>query len=348
MNSISKERELQSCDTVKTIAMLAVVICHCAAACARQGWFVVSPVKNTIALGYLSSFLGMYHIQTFVFVSGYLFYFLKYELGKYKNSLEFIKKKALRLLAPYPVACLWVLPAFLFFYHPSSDRVFKKFALGEGPSQLWFLFMLFWVFVEFYFISKILDRYNFFQKMTLKTTVIVGVFFYLVDFCSPLLDRLGVPNVFQILAAFRYIFYFYAGFVFRKFDFSKLYKFAEIFLALSAVITLLFISFVHGKLEFIFMNFVSLFNCVSVFMFVAKHLNPKSKIFEIINKYNFQIYLFHQQIIYVIIFLLDRYWAVYSYPAFAISIVGSLAISVGITFVLSKIKPARVILGIKQ
>lgn len=348
MDSTIKVRELQRCDTVKAIAMLAVVICHCAAGCASQGWFVVSPVKNSSVLIFISGILGYYHVQTFTFTSGYLFYYLKYELGKYGNSLEFVKKKAMRLLLPYVIACIWVVPAYAYFFRPSAIELVKKYALGVGPSQLWFLLMLFLVFVGFYFFSKFLDRYNFFEKMTFKTAIAVLVFFYFVDFCSPAFDRLGMENVFQFMTACRYFFYFFAGFIFRKFDFSRLYKYAWLLMILSVLSMLGFMNFVHGKAVFILTHPVCLLNCVAVFVCVTKYVNPKGKIFELLKKYSFQIYLIHQQLIYVILFLLDKYWAVYSYPAFVIAFVGSVAISLAITACMARIKPLRLALGIKQ
>jgi fucose 4-O-acetylase-like acetyltransferase len=97
-------------------------------------------------LGVLSSWLNTFHIYGFTLVSGYLFYALKYEKGKYEKYLPFIANKCKRLLLPYVfVSLVWAIPFGVFFFRYGAMDILKQYALGTAPSQLWFLLMLFGV-----------------------------------------------------------------------------------------------------------------------------------------------------------------------------------------------------------
>ncbi len=349
MNELIKERELKSCGTVKAIMMLTVLVCHCASASASSTWFAITAEHSSPVIEFLACITGRYHVNTFIFVSGYLFYYLKYELGKYSDSLKFIKKKALRLLAPYVFACLWVVPAYWYFYRPSLSELIKKYLLGESPSQLWFLFTLFWIYIGFYLLSKILDRFSFFEKMNGKTAAAGLVFFYLLSFASPVSARLGIPNpnVFQIFTAFQYSIFFFAGFIFRKLDFSFLYKAPWLMLIVSLGVTSVYYLCGEPARPFIRL-LLDIFNSVSVFVFISRYVNPKGKVFGILKKYSFQIYLIHQQAIYLIVFLSDRFAAVYPVTNFVACLIGSLLISLAFSELFSKFRFTRNILGIKN
>lgn len=56
-----------------------------------------------------------------------------------------LKKKAKRLLVPDLFrGAVWAGPVYCIFYGPASTVA--AFALGDSPSQLWFLLALFWMF----------------------------------------------------------------------------------------------------------------------------------------------------------------------------------------------------------
>ncbi len=349
MDNTVKQRELQNCGTVKTLMMLAVVICHCATACAGgTGWFTIGAETHSPVLNFISAFTGLYHVQTFMFVSGYLFYYLKYELGKYSDPVEFIKKKSLRLLAPYLFACVWVVPAYVCFFKPDVLSTVRKFVLGENPSQLWFLLALFWIYIGFFFFSRFLDRFNFFDKMSFRTAVLLLIFFFCIGFSGYILCSFNV-NPFYIFMGIKYLPVFFAGFIFRKFDFEKLRKFSIPFFFASATATVLYIYFARGPVRTFLQIPLWVFNSTAVFVFLTKYLKPaKSRLFRLLQKYNFTIYLIHQQAIYVIIYLLSRFWKIYPLPSFAISLAGSIVISVALSALFARFRFTRTVLGLKQ
>ena len=128
--------------------MLFVVLCHSAAFYAGN-WFTVCPASATnTLLGTLATWLGTFHVQGFTLISGYIYYYIKNEKKGYQDFSKYITNKFKRLLIPYiSISLFWVIPFGILFYSYGSVDILIKYVLGESPSQLWFLLMLFNVFV---------------------------------------------------------------------------------------------------------------------------------------------------------------------------------------------------------
>lgn len=146
--------ELHNCDFVKAVLMLAVVFYH---SCLfwNGNWFdFCNPYFGVSKLCQLFvSWLNSWHIYAFTLVSGYLFYHLRYESDKYYEFVSFLQKKVQRLLIPaYFVGLIWIVPVNTYFWGDWTKNFFKFFS-GVGPSQLWFLFMLFDVFMMAYIVG---------------------------------------------------------------------------------------------------------------------------------------------------------------------------------------------------
>ena len=92
--------EVDNCRFVKIILMFFVLIYH---SCVfwTGNWFTSNPIKNSLALKYLSLWLNSFHVYGFFLVSGYLFYYAKYERDKYKRFKNMLLVKIKRLLVPY-------------------------------------------------------------------------------------------------------------------------------------------------------------------------------------------------------------------------------------------------------
>ena len=74
--------------------------------------------------------------------------------------LGFIENKGKRLLIPYVfTVILWVLPIDKLLFNPSIESIINNYVLAIGPSQLWFLWMLFDVFVIVGPLRKIVLKY---------------------------------------------------------------------------------------------------------------------------------------------------------------------------------------------
>ena len=108
--AFNKQDELANCTLIKTILMLLVVLDH-SLAYWLGNWFVGNPVFSAPALAGLSGWLNSVHISGFALVSGYIFYFQKYENGKYGAFKPFVINKAKRLLIPYVfITLIWIIP----------------------------------------------------------------------------------------------------------------------------------------------------------------------------------------------------------------------------------------------
>lgn len=157
MNRDYRENTLNNCTFVKTILMLLVVLGH-STIFWTSNWFVQSPIIPSKSLCYFSKWINSFHIYGFTLVSGYIFAF-KMTIGGYNKYLVFVINKIKRLIIPYVfVAIIWVIPITEYFFQWDRSEIFKRYILCTGPSQLWFLWMLFWVFILAWPLWKILKN----------------------------------------------------------------------------------------------------------------------------------------------------------------------------------------------
>lgn len=145
------------------------------------------------------------HIRIY---AGFRIYFcyIKYEKGQYKKFSAFVKNKAARLLIPYTfVATVWVVPIQCLFFGYDTQAIVNKYVLATSPSQLWFLFMLFNVFVIFWLLSDFFWKHH----------VVGGIAAVCLYGCG-FVGGMMLPNVFMIFTALRYIPLFWVGLKLRQ------------------------------------------------------------------------------------------------------------------------------------
>lgn len=281
--------------------MILVVLYHSAVFWGEQ-WFTKNPVLLAPLLGIFSRWLNTVHIHGFVLVSGYILSFAKLEKGKYVKLGIFIKNKAKRLLVPYVcIAALWVIPVQSIFFDMNTAKILQNYILAIGPSQLWFLIMLFNVFIIFFALSKFFAENDVFGALVVLGAYGVG-----------LVGSKTLPDVFQIWTALKYIPVFWLGFKLRQRGTERIRRIPTIvWIMLSigmfaitcilrktegAIFTLLavgtaFVTSIIGAV----MAFVVLQN-------IAGRFDWKRSVFAFISKRSMGIYLLHQQVIYFCIF----------------------------------------------
>lgn len=162
-SQLERDNELSNCTFVKTILMVFVVLYHSLLFWGNNWFTAIQPLTEAKPLYYLALFLNSFHIFGFTLVSGYLFYYSKFEKQSrsYQYYRKFIVNKALRLLIPYLfVSLVWAIPISVFFFKYGWKEIFVNFGLGVSPSQLWFLLMLFFVFMFFFPISPFIRNHN--------------------------------------------------------------------------------------------------------------------------------------------------------------------------------------------
>lgn len=200
------EMELSNCTFVKSILMITVVLYH---SCVfwTGSWFTRESVAiEAPGLEFFSNFLGTFHIYGFALVSGYIFQYIKFEKKGYQIFKEFLEKKIKRLIVPYIfTAGIWVVPISILLCSNSLKEIFNSYILCTSPSQLWFLWMLFDVFVIVWPIS------NWIQK-DIRALLVATIAWM----AGTLGSASGVPNVFCIWTALSYVSFFVIGMKLRQ------------------------------------------------------------------------------------------------------------------------------------
>ena len=338
-----RQTELANCTFVKTVLMLMVLIYHCVVFWTGS-WFTKNPAYESKFLSFLARWMNSFHIYGFTLVSGYLFYFLKHEKNRYASFPLFVANKAKRLLLPYAVvSIIWVIPFAVCFSHLGVREMVVQYGLGTSPSQLWFLLMLFCVFMIFYPLS------NFFEKDNLGGMVVIIVFYGI-----GLVGQMVIPNVFQVFYACTNIPLFWLGFKIRQYGSKGLKKIP--LLVWLAVDALLFVvvqllssfdgfafSLLNLGLEFV-LHIVGALMAFAILQKIADKVNwEKSKIFCFLSKNSMAVYLFHQQVIYILVTWLNG--LINPYIHAAINFIGAIVMSLLISTILMKFKWTKLLIG---
>lgn len=296
-----KKKMIINCTFVKTSLMLLVIVYHSCVFWTGQ-WFTLNPVFHSPVADIIAKWLNSFHVYGFAFVSGYIYSYSKNELGKYHDRRAFVIIKIKRLIVPYYFcAIFWAIPIQQLFFRHSIKTIIENYILAEKPEQLWFLWMLFCVFVFASFIADAIDKHPKFIVL-------------LVAFCCIAYEvlRVIVPNFFQVITAVQYLSIFFIGYFFRRTNITK-----KIWPHLLLLDLLTFTVYLHwtpansmlkgarSVLGFI----LHVVGALMVFLFlqdIANHVAwEKSKAFAILSKYSMPMYLFHQQLIYFSIVLLN-------------------------------------------
>ena len=344
MNRKNIDVKLDNCTFIKTILMILVVVYHSVLFWSGN-WFSELPVFASNVLPVLAKWLNTIHIYGFTLVSGYIFYHIKMERGGYDKFLPFIKKKAARLLIPYAfVAMIWVIPIAVYYFKYDFNDIFFKFILATSPSQLWFLVMLFNVFVISYLMSKIWEKHS-----GIGFIIVVG-FYGLGIVASQIL-----PNVFMIWTSCQYVLFFWIGFCLRKYKEGIVWKIPISIYLIADVILFVFVQYVSKKEQLLFKllnmagnTLLSIIGAIMIFLLLQKladSINWKNKYFAFISDKSMVVYLFHQQMIYFTISLLNG--LINPWLHAGINFVFSFGLSLIFAMILKKFKVTRILIGEK-
>ena len=340
---IQKDVQLKNSNGVKFFLMLLVVLYHSCYFWTGE-WFTENPLDKSIFLSFFSKWLNSFHIYGFTLVSGYIYYFIYYEKKGYLSYKTFIQKKILRLLVPYiTVAIIWVIPIQKFFFKYDLKQIFENYVLGFSPNQLWFLLMLLWLFIIVYPITPFLRK---------KKGIVVVLCFYLIGI---VFNRL-VGNFIMIPRAFMYLFFFWLGFKLRQGCFEFIWNMPTLVYFCVHFLLFLFTEYLFlpdmliGKVvKYIVQALVHGLGAIMSFVIFERLFfilpNRIQKRFNTIAKFSMPIYLFHQQIIYFVIYLLNGKISpvLICFINFIISLCGALIISI----VFMRFKVTRFLIGEK-
>jgi len=344
LNDAFQKRELANCDFTKVVLMLMVVFYH-SILFWNGSWFNQKPIYSAPILQIVAKWLNSFHVYGFALVSGYIFYFLKQEQNRYNTFSGFVKNKAKRLLVPYVfLSAVWVAPIACLYFQYNWKIMIQRFVLATSPNQLWFLWMLFDVFILFWLLADFFTKYNFWGFIVAGVFWIVGVG-----------GSTAFPNVFMIWTAFQYVPLFWLGFKLRQHGAKMAMRIPSVIYILvhlllfgltqklgtqdgvlekCGIIALSFVTHIAGAM----MAFV-------VLQKVANKVNWRGKIFQFLSKRTMIVYLFHQQVIYFLVDLLNG--SVNPHIHALINFAGAMAISLVIASVLLRFKVTCFLVGEK-
>lgn len=330
----------------KTVLMILVVLCH-SADFWTGNWFTKNPMIQSKTIGIMAEIIGSFHIYCFVLVSGYIFYY-KYSNGGYRKYREFIKTKIQRLIVPYVfVSIIWVAPIACLFFKFNVIQVFRNFVLAEAPNQLWFLWMLFGVFLVYWPLA------DYFQDKNILGVILAASFFGVGT-----IGDYFFPNYFQIWTAFKYIVFFWIGTKIRQYEY-KIYDKRCGTLMITVFIFLFIIKFfLMQKCDGFIASFINIgmgllinINGAIGAFYILQNLADNIKwrdnrLFTFISKKTMPMYLFHQQIIYFIIYYFNG--KINPFIHMTLSFFAAISFSLLISIILSSFKTTRVLLGEKN
>ena len=354
-NNSVEELELSNCTFVTAVLMLLVVLSHSVHFWTDSWFSVISPAQQSECLNITAFVLRSFVVQAFTLISGYIFSYGKNEAGKYTDFAHFSKTKAKRLIVPFYFALIiWVLPINQYFYHEPFYNVLKNDLLGESPSQLWFLLMLFVVFIIAYFTSNVWNKGIFY-----------GLCSCVICYCIGNVFRSAVGDIFQIATGLQYIVYFWIGYELRlslnrKRIFFQIRKFPWFLWCIieAALFFIYLINKTHvtnGNLFYkiggmLLILLIGMIGSVAAFFTLQKIASiikswKTSTLFQFFRKRSMVVYLFHQQVIYFV--LIEINGKVSPSVNVIINYVVALGVSLIIASVLMKFKVTRFLVGEK-
>ncbi|MBV4440197.1 acyltransferase family protein [Clostridium tyrobutyricum] len=296
----NKQEKLINVVFLKVVAILLVVLGH--AMYVYTGHKPFQMQVQSSALNVISLYIYSFHMPLFIFISGYLYFYVKIEKNKYRNFKKFICNKFLRLGVPYIIfGFLYLVPIrWLIGYYklrPGTSHMslaqiyFKHIVLAEMPGHLWFIYALFGIFILFYIIEKYL-KYN------VKVSFIILLALHIISY--------KLPAYFSINNIASYLFYFYLGYLFRDYI-KQIIKFLNknvlIYIFLVQIILFIVgIYFQNAKIYHLIDPGLGILGIILCFGISIKFNNPnnkliKNRMFQLLDRDSYPLYLFHDPII---------------------------------------------------
>lgn len=296
-------------DGLKTILMYLVVLGH-------------SLLK--FKKGKIFRIIYSFHMPLFLIISGFTF-----NPGKYKNITECVKDKLIKLIYPYIVLNLLVIPFWLINVNTgmiAKDSIFRilvgifysNSAVVRAPSNAtWFLVTLFFSEIIYYSI-------HYFMKDN-KLVFILSCIIALVGVIAPLGSEV-IDAPFHLDVSLVGQFFIGCGYLLRLYfnDFVQLFQRYSLFKIVSFLFVGTFFALINKQVDLsnelyrnILYTLISVFSFSSVFFYVAQKIKKYPKVFSFIGQNTLIILAFHLPILRIIqayfpIFLENQYYAILS------------------------------------
>lgn len=175
-----KKMNLDEVSFIRPILIILLILVHCFTVF-NHGWEPFSGFQENKGYMWLSRLSYSFMLETFVFISGYVYAFQVLALQKTYTITKLVKNKASRLLLPSIVFSLIYVQVFTTDNFTNVDSVSELGGLClsviSGVGHLWYLPVLFWCFISMY----ILEKFSISEKLKFGLLVFISVlpYFYL-------------------------------------------------------------------------------------------------------------------------------------------------------------------------
>lgn len=191
---------LSNVSLIRPILLVLLVFYH-AFAIYSGAWDPIKGYPEVLGYWWLDKLSYAFMLETFVFISGYVFGFQVRTKGEEKlKAKNLLWGKFKRLMIPCMVFSLLYI---LLFGHITQPVQKTLYGLVNGVGHMWFLPMLFWCFVGVW----VIERLHLQAKWVISVLVLCSICSFL-----PLPLRMGT--------AMYYMVFFYVGYILQKEDVS--------------------------------------------------------------------------------------------------------------------------------
>lgn len=200
--------DLNNLNILRCFAIMLVVLRHSFAPF-YTAWEINTYYETNAFIQTIGKYVATFSLPLFVFISGFIYAYLRIYKNKYNTYKILINKKVRRLLIPYFFFGIIYITFFMRYDH-FIDFI-KPFWYGAG--HLWFLLMIFLVFLIFYPLEL-------FFKKNVKLGVLIAICCFII---SPIFNYIGLDPIRDITY---YFIFFYTGYIFCS-EYAVINKFVQ-------------------------------------------------------------------------------------------------------------------------
>ena len=312
------KKKFAELDTLRILAILLVVVGHCSYTRFEEpanGLIALNdtPMLHETIYTFAQKICGLiysFHMPLFFALSG-----MCYALNEHNEYTldKFIWKKFDRLIIPFfLIGSLYMIPVkYATKVYPDfflAERVFFNFELY---GHLWFLVVLFEIFVIFRILRQYFPNSN-------AALVVISLFCYFVDIPN-FYALMNNQNPAMIAHTLTYLIWFVLGYILYK-EQNLLQKYLQSYSNFGIFVIVFAIFLADFEYNFFTLFFKTLFGCIATY-FLAVCLTKTRivnwSVYDILLKYSFPIYLFHDPINYVIIHAFSKWHWIENFPTLA-------------------------------
>lgn len=278
---------------MKVAASILVVAGHVIIFYSNTGGII--PMQTDQLLDFVMRFIYSFHMPLFMFVSGAV-YHICISAGKYKNAAEFMAKKFKSLIIPYLIwGVLYVTPVMMLLRvtdQSPAEYIVEGILLCRNSRHLWFIWALFFVSLGIRFLKPVIERGKVYRLLMLAVFLIAWYLSW------------NLTDLFGINSIIRYFLWYYMGYLFdgqkQRID-SVINRNKKITIAVSILSILIIVLYLQtGNNLWTGLAAagagIVLSYCAAASM---KSFIFASKIYRLLERNCFGIYLAHPMIVYV-------------------------------------------------